>query len=130
MSSFEERFGAILEGDPRLQKLAQEAAQYGRLKEDPAWRALFDRIQAQKERFMLRLARRLMAGEVVSQRELDYNKGFYDGAYYAVAHPEKAITSLEHAAIAAWELKLDELGAEAQSSSPYIIRAEEGSSHS
>lgn len=118
---FEQEFNELLKDNPRLRKLAEEATEYGRLKEDPAWLSLFARVKAQKERFLLSFARRLMVGEIIPQREIDYNRGFYDGAFYAVAHPDKAVASLETAARIAYELKLgEELVAQADQS-PYKI---------
>lgn len=121
MDAFEERFSELLKDNPRLQRLAEEATEYGRLKEDPAWRSLHKRVRGQKDRFLIGIARRLMSGEIVPQREIDYNRGFYDGAHYAVAHPDKAVASLEHAAAIAYELKLDEELVDAVGQSPYKI---------
>lgn len=62
-----------------------------------------------------------MSGTVVSQREIDYNRGYYDGAIYAVSHPAMAEAALEKAATAAWALGLAEIEAESLEDSPYLI---------
>jgi hypothetical protein len=65
------------------------------------------------------LARRLSRGDVVDQREVDLNRGFFLGALYAVRHPEQAEEGLAQAARIAWLLAQDEITNQEEEAEPY-----------
>lgn len=90
------------------------------LLEHVGWKRLADKVRAGRERFLTGLVSRQMAGEVVSQREIDYYRGFYDGAQWVIGVPENAEISLEAAAREAWRLTQLELAKRAEESSPYL----------
>lgn len=105
--------------DPRVQQIVENARLFDGLREHAGWRRLRDQVRAEQEGFLARLARRLMAGEGVDQREIDYYRGYYQGALDTVERPEKAEENLEKAARHAWALTQLELQAEAEEESPY-----------
>jgi hypothetical protein len=51
---------------------------------------------------MLKIVRRLMAGQVVPQREIDYHRGYYDGVRDSLERPVETVAALEAAAERAW----------------------------
>jgi hypothetical protein len=82
-----------------------------------AWRRLYDRVKASKERFLGDLAKRLMGGDTVTSEEIAYHRGFYQGAFYVLAHPEVAEKNLERAARMAYMLAQEEM--ESEEAPPY-----------
>lgn len=68
---------------------------------------------------MDKFAQQLMRGEVVDQRVIDYNRGFYDGARYAVLIPEVALANLHRVAEQAWTLGMAEELTYDQEAVPY-----------
>lgn len=68
---------------------------------------------------MARITRRLMSGEEVSQREIDFQRGFYYGIEWILEHPEKAEENLERAARHAWLLVQLEVETTTEGDSPY-----------
>jgi hypothetical protein len=88
--------------DPKVQKIVERAHRFSGLKENPAWAELYEEVKRKKKNYMEGFARRLMAGELVDQREIDYHRGFYQGAVWILAHPEEAEAALERAARNAW----------------------------
>lgn len=102
-----ERANRVLERvsrDPKIQQVIADARMFDSLRENPAWRRLFDIVGAQKERWMRKLADRLMRGEMPSDAEIAYYRGYYEGAYFVLVHPEVAENNLEKAAKIAWSL--------------------------
>lgn len=57
---------------------------------------------------MLKLVRRLMAGHVVDQREIDFHRGFYNGVRAVLERPGETVEALEAAAERAWMQERDE----------------------
>ena len=109
------------DGPRRTRGCAQtirDAHLFDSLKEHDGWKRLAELVRVDRERFLTKLAKRLMAGEEVSQREIDFHRGFYQGAEWVVGHPENAEASLERAARAAWRMaqkEMDQRTAEADS---------------
>lgn len=113
MDSDTERANRVLERvsrDPKIQQVIADARMFDALRQDPGWRRLFDIVAAQKGRWMEKLAKRLMYGPRPSPEEIAYYRGFYEGAYFVLVHPEVAENNLERAAQVAWTLygELDE----------------------
>lgn len=111
-----ERANAVLErllADPRrgpkIQQIIADAQMFDELRTNVGWRRLFDIVAAQKERWMRKLANRLMRGDVPSPAEIAYYRGYYEGAYFVLVHPEVAEGNLEKAAAMAWRLYGDTL---------------------
>ncbi len=72
------------------------------LRDDPGWQTLKRRVAEQKDRFMLGIARGLMAGKMPKPEEVAYRRGYFQGALDTVEAPEKVAQSLERAAIEAY----------------------------
>ena len=110
MSEYEhdvERVNRVLERaarDPKIQQVIADARLFDSLRNDPGWRRLYDIVAAQKGRWMQKLANRLMYGPKPSPEEIAYYRGFYEGAYFVLVHPEVAEANLERAAQIAWTL--------------------------
>lgn len=81
--------------DPRLRELIDEVRLYDDLLDHVGWKRLRERVAQQKDRFMDNIANRLMAGGEVSQREIDYRRGFFDGAQRIIEQPEVSFINLE-----------------------------------
>jgi hypothetical protein len=107
--------------DPRNRKIVQEAKDFGSLKEDSGWRKLRAKVTGQRDSFMESIARRLMGGEDVSQREIDFHRGFYYGVNYATGIPEVVEDNLTRTARIAYALALNEFEQESIVDSPYLI---------
>jgi hypothetical protein len=94
--------------DPKIQQVIADARLFDALRNDPGWRRLFDIVAAQKRKWMEELARRLMYGPKPSPEEIAYHRGFIEGAYFVLVHPEVAEANLEKAARIAWRLAGDD----------------------
>lgn len=98
--------------DPKVRELIEDVRAFDGLKEHAGWRRLYKKIVGKEDKLLASLTRRLMAGEVVSQREIDWYRGFFAGAKTVLEQPEKADANLESAARQAWALAQLELTAE------------------
>ena len=105
---------------PGTAQIVHDAQLYDELKQHPGWRRLYEHIEAEEEGFARGLAKRLMAGENVSQREVDFHRGFFRACKWVVGHPEQAMGSLERAARQALLLMELELEQEVGDDSPYL----------
>lgn len=106
-----ERANRVLEiaaKDPKIQQVIADARMYDALRENPGWRRLFDVVAAQKGKWMQTLAKRLMYGPKPTPEEIAYYRGYYEGAYFVLVHPEVAEANLEKAAKIAWTLAGDD----------------------
>jgi len=92
---------------------------YDGLRDHPGFQRLRDKILEYQDGAMSVIARRLMSGEVVDQREIDFMRGFAEGALVIVEMPEEAEKSLERAAQSAWNRALQEQLTEEEGASPY-----------
>lgn len=88
--------------DPKVQETVEIVRRLDGLQEHAGWRYLQKMVVDRETVWLVRLARRLMAGEVVDQREIDYQRGFIRGALEVIERPEQAIADLELAARRAW----------------------------
>jgi hypothetical protein len=105
--------------DPKVRETVLRAQSLHTLLEDPGWKNLYEIVQGTKKRFMQGLASRLMEGEAVTQSEIDYRRGFFDGAEWAASHPKEAIKSLERAAERAYSLAQINWPSTEEGTSPY-----------
>lgn len=106
--------------DPRVRQTIRDAHLFDSLKEHDGWKRLAELVRGDRERFFAKITRRLMAGQEVDQREIDFHRGFYMGAEWVIGHPEQAEASLERAARKAW--RLQQGGAAAGQDDSAIIR--------
>lgn len=92
--------------DPKVAKIVADAQLFDGLRESPAWRRLYDIVQARKKTWMNDMSRRFMGPEKFwpSPQEIAFMQGFYKGADFVLAHPEHAEKNLERAASIAWTL--------------------------
>lgn len=67
----------------------------GHLRDDQGFRFLKQRILEQRDRFLVGIAKGLLAGQKVDPEELARMRGFYEGALYVIERPEKAADQLE-----------------------------------
>jgi hypothetical protein len=88
----------LVGGNESVRKAVQYEKKVGHLRDDMGWRYLLERIKAQKEAFMLGIARGLMSGKKPDEVTLAYMRGFYDGAIDTALQPEKAAQNLERQA--------------------------------
>lgn len=105
--------------DPGVQRLVDNLKLFDGLREHAGWRRLYERVNEERQTFMASLAKRLMRGEIVSQREIDYTRGFHEGAAWIISQPEEADKHLEAAARRAWTMVELELLRERKDDSPY-----------
>lgn len=106
--------------DPKVHKILEDVRLFDGLQEHPGWKRLYEHVKSSRSRFLLALTKRQMAGEEVSQREIDFNRGFFQGALWALGHPDQAMTSLERAARQAWLAAELEVLTEEEGDSPYV----------
>lgn len=104
-----ERANLVLERaarDPKIQQVIADARLFDTLRNEPAWRRLFEMVSTKKERWMDSISRRLMGAQAnwPTPEEIAYHRGFYEGAFFVLVHPEVAESNLERAAKIAWRL--------------------------
>lgn len=93
---------------------------FGSLREHIGWQRLRKRVEAQKEAWIRKLGGRFARGEEVPQRQIDYDRGWYDGAMYVLRHPEMSEEALESALLTAWALRSGEEGVYELPDSPHL----------
>lgn len=97
----------------RLDRLRQEVEAFGSLRDQVGWQRLLKRTIAQKDDWFAKLARKLASGAPLDasfQRQVDYDRGWFDGALYVLRHPELSEEALESALAVAWALRSGEPG--------------------
>ncbi len=95
--------------DPGVQKVIENARLFDELRRSPAWQKLYGLARQREEKIRTAIANRIWRGETVSPEEVSYQRGFYQGCIWVLAHPEHAEQSLEKAARMAWLLSRDEI---------------------
>ncbi len=98
--------------DPRVRQVVADAHVFDDLKQMPGWRRLYETVKADKGKVMQEMAARLMKGDKPSSEEIEFYRGFYQGAVYVLEHPAQAERNLERAARTAWLLAQDATQAE------------------
>ncbi len=79
--------------DAKVQLLAERALALDRIRQSPDWPALREEYQRKREKITSRFNAFALHGpqvEAVEQRELDYWRGFLDGAEWLLDNPEHA----------------------------------------
>lgn len=94
----------------RLPKIVADARLFNDLREDPAWRRLYEVVTAKKQRWMDSVSNRFMGPKKYwpEPEEIAYYQGFYQGAIFVLSHPEHAEANLERAAKLAWALSQED----------------------
>lgn len=105
---------------PHVRRVIEDVKLFDGLTEQVGWKRLAEIVKGERERFFASIASRIASGKVVDQREIDYKRGFYEGARWIIDTPEQAEASLEAAAREAWRLTQLEMAREAEEASPYI----------
>ena len=108
-----ERANRVLERaarDPKMQQVIADARLYDGLREHPGWSRLFEMVSAKKGKWMDSITKRLMGAKSQwpEPEEIAYHRGFYEGAFFVLVHPEVAEQNLERAARVAWRLYGDD----------------------
>ena len=108
-----ERANKVLERvalDPKMQQVIADARLFDGLRENPGWRRLFEMVSAKKVKWMDSITKRLMGpkSQWPEADEIAYHRGFYEGAFFVLVHPEVAEQNLEKAARVAWRLYGDD----------------------
>lgn len=100
--------------NPRISQIVADARLFDHLREDPAWQRLYSMVQADADKTMSKLSRRVLgpAKNWPTPDEVAYYRGFYQGAIFVLSHPEHAERNLEQAAKAAWAMYGDEVESE------------------
>lgn len=106
--------------DPKVAKIVEDVRIFDGLREHAGWRRLYEKVGVDQDRFLAHIARRLMSGQEVAQREIDFHRGFYQGALWVLGHPEEAEKSLERAAQKAWAAAKLEASIRDEGDSPYV----------
>ncbi len=101
--------------DPKIRRIVSDAHVFDDLKQMAGWRRLYETVKADKAKVMQEVAARLMKGDRPSQEEIEYYRGFYQGAVYVLEHPAQAEANLERAARTAWVLAQSATGTEEDS---------------
>jgi hypothetical protein len=104
----------------RLEALREEVEQFGSLKEQVGWQRLRQRVEAQRDKWINDLGRKLSRGEEPNQRQIDYDRGWYDACMWLVRHPEISEEHLAQALATAWALRAGVDGYEEMPSSPHL----------
>lgn len=100
-----------LNKNPRIAQIVADARLFDTLRQDPAWRRLFDAVTQDRERVFARITKRLFGPRKnwPEPEEVAYYRGFYAGAIFVLSHPEHAEKNLEQAATVAWAMYGDDL---------------------
>lgn len=107
--------------DPKFRDKVAETIDLGGLKESQGWVALEEHFKRGSESYERSLTKRLLAGEDVSQREIDYYRGALDIAKAIFKYPEVALDNLERTARRAWAARVEqEVSDLFVDASPYI----------
>lgn len=96
--------------DPKVATIVADAQMFDQLQQDPGWRRLYEKVAADKARFMDGLARRMFGPKKnrPSDEEIAFQQGFYQGAIWILSYPDKAMENLERTARIASVLVLQE----------------------
>lgn len=105
--------------NPRFRQKIAEALDLHGLLEHEGWKALKKHHEIGTEGFGKGLAARQLAGEEVSQREIDYYRGAREMAEAIFKYPEIALANLERTAERLLTKKFEEQVAEHFAASPY-----------
>jgi hypothetical protein len=97
-TDIEEFAAELVKSDPSVSKAIDYERKVGHLRDDQGFQFLKRRILEQRDRFLLGIAKGLLAGRKADPEEIARMRGFYEGALYVIERPEKAAESLEQLA--------------------------------
>jgi len=98
----------LVRSDPEIALMVSDVQKLDHLQQDAGWQTLLKRITEQRGRFMIGVARGLMAGKIPDREELAYRRGYFQGALDTVQTPSSVAASLEQAALAAYRKAIRE----------------------
>lgn len=81
----------------KLKQIGLVAGELGKLKQHDSWPTLRRVVEAKYDRWKTGTMKRLLAGSEFEQRDFDYQRGFWAGAFYVLDNPDKAEDSLNAA---------------------------------
>lgn len=73
-----------------MEEKARNAAELVKLKDNPSFQYLKLVVEKKRDKVVGLLAKSILRGEVRDQREIDYERGFWDGATSVINRPENA----------------------------------------
>jgi hypothetical protein len=111
--------------DPKILERVQAVVSLDGLDEHPGWAALRQHFEIGAERYMELLAKRLLAGEKVSEEEIAYHRGSIDIARAIFDYPTTALARLEATAQRGYAAYLEEQLSRYVEQSPFIITDQE-----
>lgn len=96
--------------NPKVAQIVADAHLFDSLRDNPGWRRLFEVVSAKREKWMKNVSARFMGPQSRWPKpdEIAYHKGFYEGAFFVLAHPEYAEENLERAARIAWAMMAED----------------------
>ena len=100
--------------DPEIRAKIQDVRMFDGLREHQGFQHLRKKVAEQQDGFADRIARKILTGGEVDQREIDYMRGYIEGAMFVVMRPEVAERNLELAGRLAYALGKRELEAEGE----------------
>ena len=91
----------------RLSAIVENASLFDDLRTHPGWKKLFELVEREEKKFLDDITRRLWEhpANPPTVEEIEFHKGFQQGALWVLKHPEWALSSLRKAARAAWLLE-------------------------
>lgn len=100
----------LLKENPKVAQVVADARIFDSLRTNVGWQRLFEHVSAKKSTWMEGILTRLMGPKKFwpQTEEIAYHKGFYEGAFFVLAHPEHAEKNLERAARIAWSMTYED----------------------
>lgn len=120
METIEEVLAKKARDDPKTMAKISDAIDLQGLTEHPGWETLKKHYEEHNKREGQILAARIMHGEPVPQREIDFIRGATAVAKAIFAYPETAVSSIERLAARLYAEGLDEAATSLEEESPYI----------
>ncbi len=111
--------------NPAFRKKISESIDLHGLLEHEGWKTLYEHFKRGSEGYGKGLISRQLAGEEVSQREIDYMRGCKEMAEAIFKYPETALANLERTAERLLRQEFEQEVAEHDAQSPYIDREAE-----
>lgn len=106
--------------NPKFRQTVSDGLALHDLLDHPGWITLKEHFEKGKQTFGKNLTSRLLVGEEVSQREIDYLRGCREMADAIFARPERALADLERTATELLERSWQQEATEDELSSPFI----------
>lgn len=106
---------------PEASELMRQSRRFEDLRESPAWAELREVVKARRKLAMDRLATKLLRGVAASslQQEIDYARGYVNGAADLVDYPDEVEKALEDMVQKSYDRIKFELIEASEEDSPY-----------